>query len=361
MSAETLTTVERLLDHVTTIPVIAGQKVQLYLREKARADLLAKPEDFVGVVLMLHGGFWPCTPAFDLDHEDYSWMAFLARRGWDVFAMDMMGYGHSTRPLMDDPRNLAPAQQPMLVPGVLGKTVAPPYPFKLVTSDSEAHDIDRVVDFIRDLRGVHQICLIGWSGGGCRSGTYTARHQEKISRLVIYASSNYLPDGSCKPDQIPETGAPMNLQTYDDFIQKRWDPAIRCADQVAPGMKDVAWRHSIESDPIGASWGPGGLRGPNRTYWGWNGAGAATLKLPTLVMIGEGDRMLDANKALFADLGARPKTFLEIACGSHFAQWEKSRHVLHRASAAWLETTTLEGLPPGRYRADDAGAIAPMT
>jgi len=352
-----LTTLDHFVDHVSTVPVIAGQAVKLYLREKARADLLDHPAGFKGALLMLHGGYWPCTPAFDLAHEDYSWMAALARQGWDVYAMDMTGYGRSPRPLMDDPRNLDPAQQPLLIPGTLSAPVEPLYPFDLVTSDSEADDIDRVVDFIRARRGLDKISLIGWSGGGCRSGTYIARHPEKIARLVIYASSNYLRDGSKKPAQIPEPGAPMTIQMYDDFIDKRWDPAIRCPDQVAPGMKERAWTLSAASDPVGAKWGKGGLRGPNRTYWGWNREGAAQVTVPTLVMVGDGDRLLTSNRELYADLGASPKAFVEFACGSHFAQWEKQRHLLHRLSAAWLEETTVDGAAPGVYRADENGSL----
>ena len=352
-----LTTLDHFVDHVSTVPVIAGQAVKLYLREKARADLLDHPAGFKGALLMLHGGYWPCTPAFDLAHEDYSWMAALARQGWDVYAMDMTGYGRSPRPLMDDPRNLDPAQQSLLIPGTLSAPVEPLYPFDLVTSDSEADDIDRAVEFIRARRGLDKISLVGWSGGGCRSGTYIARHPEKIARLVIYASSNYLRDGSKKPAQIPEPGAPMTIQMYDDFIDKRWDPAIRCPDQVAPGMKERAWTLSAASDPVGAKWGKGGLRGPNRTCWGWNRDGAAQVTLPTLVMVGDGDRLLTSNRELYADLGASPKAFVEFACGSHFAQWEKQRHLLHRLSAAWLEETTVDGAAPGVYRADDTGSL----
>ena len=58
------------------------------------------------VVLMVHGGFSPATLAFDVPYRDYSWMERLAREGFDVFAMDMTGYGRSGRPMMDEPCNL---------------------------------------------------------------------------------------------------------------------------------------------------------------------------------------------------------------------------------------------------------------
>ena len=54
----------------------------------------------------------PAEVAFDVPQPDYSWMAFLARAGFDTFAMDTTGYGRSIRPAaMNDPCNLAKDRQ----------------------------------------------------------------------------------------------------------------------------------------------------------------------------------------------------------------------------------------------------------
>ena len=37
----------------------------------------------------------PAEVAFDVPERDYSWMAYLANAGFDVFAMDTTGYGRS--------------------------------------------------------------------------------------------------------------------------------------------------------------------------------------------------------------------------------------------------------------------------
>src|SRR5262245_43848326 len=105
-----IVTIDRLVDHTSTVPAIAGQKVNLFVREKVSAKLLeqgaGKPFERK-VVLMVHGGFSPATLAFDVNYRDYSWMERLAAEGFDVFAMDMTGYGRSSRPpMMDDPCNL---------------------------------------------------------------------------------------------------------------------------------------------------------------------------------------------------------------------------------------------------------------
>ena len=140
---------------------------------------------------MVHGGVSPSTLAFDVEHESYSWMNYLARAGFDVFAMDMTGYGKSARPKMDDPCNVGASLQKTLIPNTLKEACKPSYPYQLVNRQSEHDDLDRVIEYIRKLRGVAKVNLLGWSGGGYRTGTYTSERPEKVDKLVIFASSNY--------------------------------------------------------------------------------------------------------------------------------------------------------------------------
>jgi alpha-beta hydrolase superfamily lysophospholipase len=97
-------TIDRLLSHTSTVPAIKGGKIDLFVREKVpTAYVEGKPGSLEGkVVLLVHGGYSPSTLAFDVQYRDYSWMEFLAYGGFDVFAMDMTGYGRSGRPLMDE-------------------------------------------------------------------------------------------------------------------------------------------------------------------------------------------------------------------------------------------------------------------
>jgi pimeloyl-ACP methyl ester carboxylesterase len=354
-------TIDRLVDHVSTVPAIAGKHIDLFVRERASEKMVKAGKARPGtVVLFVHGGYSPSTLAFDVPFEDYSWMEYLARAGYDVFGMDMTGYGRSGHPMMDDPCNLDPKQQDLLIPRNIAEKCQPHYPYQLVTSDSETADIDSVVDFIRRLRGLEKITLIGWSGGGIRTGTYTVRHPEKVEKLIIQASSNYSrknPDDP--PATLPKAGAPMTIQTRDVGIDKRWVALAKCPGEIAPGMPEYIWNLNVLHDPVGATWGAGGLRAPTRTYWGWNAKSAAKIKIPTLIMVGELDNLTASNKDLFADLGATKKVFLGIACATHFAVWEKQRRVLHAASLAWLKQTKLAGADTGMFRADENGHIAP--
>ncbi len=349
-----LITVDRHVDHISTVPAIVGEQVQLFVREKVQSGVANAP-----VVLLIRGGYWPGTMAFDFDYKDYSWMSALARAGFDVFAMDMTGYGFSSRPLMDDPRYLSDADQKVLVPNTLPDAQSSTHRSNLVTSDSETDDINCVVEFICELRGVDRINLIGWSGGGIRTGTYTVRNPTKVDRLVIFASSNFDADSpSDPPNKLPGPGVAMSIQTRAVGEGERWLPNVRCDGQLEEGLIDLIWPASMATDEIGASWGPGCLRAPGRTYWGWNAANAATIKIPTLVMVGKFDRLYDSNVELYGALGTENKAFLGIDCASHFMAWEIQRHVLHCASIEWLASGTLNGAQSGKFRADKDGLVS---
>jgi len=105
---------------------------------------------------MIQGATTPAVAVFDLRFRNYSWMAFLAEARFDVFTMDLQGYGVSTRPRMDDPCNTQATQQDLLIPFPLSEHCAPSYPFKMAMQ-SDWDEIDRVVDYIRDLRGVEKV------------------------------------------------------------------------------------------------------------------------------------------------------------------------------------------------------------
>src|SRR5580700_11500172 len=110
---------ERLLsvDHYvrvhSTVPAIAGQTTQIYVREVVRAGTALRDAGAADrVVLFVHGAGTPAEVAFDVPYQDYSWMGYLAKAGYDVFSVDMTGYGRSARPIpMNDKCNLSVEQQ----------------------------------------------------------------------------------------------------------------------------------------------------------------------------------------------------------------------------------------------------------
>jgi pimeloyl-ACP methyl ester carboxylesterase len=346
--SEGLRTIDHMVPHISTVPANKGQQVQIFVREKVLAHDAQTPRP---VVLMVHGGVSPSTLAFDVEHETYSWIASLARAGFDVFAMDMTGYGKSAHPMMDDPCNVGSSLQKTLIPKTLNDVCKPPYPFQLVNRQSEHDELDRVIDYIRKLRGVEKLNLLGWSGGGYRIGTYTSERPEKVEKLVIFASSNYSrKNPSTAPAALPAAGFPITIQSRELAEKQRWFPFAKCPDQIEPDMPDRIWELSKKHDPHGMTWGPGVMRAPTRTYWGWNTEEAKRIKVPTLVMLGEFDELNASNKQLYEDLGTDNKVFVSIPCGSHFLVWEKNHSALHEASRQWLVNGTFNGAKRGEFR-----------
>src|SRR5689334_5867250 len=147
-----LLTIDHFVRVKSTVPAIAGQQAQLYVRERVLAGMVARgttPSD--RVVLFVHGAGTPAEVAFDVSSGDYSWMAYLAGAGFDVFSVDMTGYGRSTRPApMNDPCNLAENQRPQF----LGAPCTPSYPYALTSIGSDWNDVGAAVDYIRLLRRV---------------------------------------------------------------------------------------------------------------------------------------------------------------------------------------------------------------
>src|SRR5580765_7144175 len=134
----------------STAPAMNGQFAQVYVRERVVSRNLLRGAS--GAVLFVHGAGTPAEVAFDVPYGDYSWMAYLAKGGFDVFSMDMEGYGRSTRPtVMNDPCNLAPAQQAQFVPNVIPAPCAPSFQGSATTIASDWNDIGTVVAYVRAL------------------------------------------------------------------------------------------------------------------------------------------------------------------------------------------------------------------
>ncbi len=143
------------LDHYvqvrSTVPAIAGQSTQIYVREVVEAGLALRGATAPDrVALFIHGAGTPGEVAFDVPYQDFSWMAYLAHAGFDVFAMDTAGYGRSTRPAaMNDPCNLSRAQQALYIPSLIAAPCDASYPHQMTTLASDWGDIDAVVDHVR--------------------------------------------------------------------------------------------------------------------------------------------------------------------------------------------------------------------
>ena len=171
--------------------------IRLHLRNKHPDEYYnAKPET---TVLFLHGATFPGIATFDLPIDGQSWMDHLARRGFDVYALDIRGYGASTKlPEMSQPPE--------------GK--AP-----LVESEAAMRDVSKTVEYILSRRGIDRLTIVGWSWGATLAGTYAANAPNKIHKLVLY-SPPWLSDEPAPPDALKDLGAWRNVPLF--LVGERW-------------------------------------------------------------------------------------------------------------------------------------------
>ncbi len=350
--------------HVSTLPANAGEEVRLFVRE--RGDSCGPP------VLMLSGATQPAMVTYDLPYLDYSWMTYLANAGFDVFAMDLQGYGLSTRPApMDYPCNASAAGQKLLTPNPL-KTpcpVNPPveyprsWPFKLTTNQAEWDQIDSVVDHILAARHRERLSLVGWSQGGPRAGGYASQHPEKVERLFLYAPV-YNRGDPTDPPALPQPGFPLAISTVSGFFA-RWDTQATCPDQFDPGVRRQLTSSLLRFDPLAATWGTQPLwRSPSfNPSYGWNGAAAAKLHMPILLIRGDNDTQVPLQQVtdLYADASSESKVFVHVACAAHQLVWDRQHVALLDASVQWLREGRYAGERNGCFAVDTNGVATPCS
>ena len=73
---------------------------------------------------------------------------------------------------------------------------------------------------------------------------------------------------------------------------------------------------------------------------------------PYLMVVGTHDKQVvpDRVRQLYTDMGSTEKVFIEMACSSHNAMWEKNHQLLFRASLEWLREGKVNGMTQGELK-----------
>lgn len=301
----------------------ADPAITLYVRNKHPAGMRKVAGE--RIVLFVHGATYPAETSFDLQLDGVSWMDYIARRGYDVYLVDVRGYGKSSRPAtMSEP---AANNEP------------------LVHTDLAVLDVAAAVDFIRQRRGVDKINLLGWSWGSTLMGWYTAQHNEHVNKLVLYAP-RWLEDAG---PPAPKLGA-YRVVTREQ-ARTRWLKGV--PEQHKAALLSDAWfdawaKATFASDPDGMRQDPPVLRAPNgvvqdnRDYWsaGKPMYDPGAIRVPTLLAHAEWDADLPSPMlyAYFEKLKNTPyKRYVEIGEGTHSVMMEKNRMQLFDAVQHFLD------------------------
>jgi pimeloyl-ACP methyl ester carboxylesterase len=299
--------------------------IQLYVRNKRPAVMTTFTSE--RTVLFVHGATYPSEATFDLQLDGLSWMDYIAQDGYDVYLMDVRGYGRSTRP--PEMERSADNSVP------------------IVHTDLAVKDFGTVVDHILKRRGISKLNLMAWSWGTVIAGSYTAQHSDKVARLVLYA-----PIWLRQTPSLIRVDGPLGAYrtVTMDPARQRWLTGVAAdkqKDLIPSGWFEAWWAANLEADPVGARQTPPVVRAPNgvvedgQRYWGADTRyyDPSNIRVPVLLVHAEWDAEAPSymSQALFARLTGAPfKRYVIIGEGTHFVMLERNRLQLFREAQLFL-------------------------
>jgi esterase/lipase len=76
------------------------------------------------------------------------------------------------------------------------------------------------------------------------------------------------------------------------------------------------------------------------------------MQMPVLMVSGVHDKQVPQQRVrdMYADLGSPHKVFVDLACSSHNAMWEKNHLLLFQASLEWLTKGSVTGKEQGELK-----------
>lgn len=276
-------------------------------------------------VLFVHGATYGSTLTFDYAIDGESWMDVMALAGFDVWCLDLLGYGASDRP---EQMSQPPEDNPPMVD----------------TAHAVA-EVDRAVNYILKDREIPRVNLIGYSWGTAICGAYAGRFPGKVAKLVL-SGALWVSQGMETRAISAEPGAYRSVDA--SAMAKRWALGLapdEFAQLVPPELVRQWCRDAVLSDPEGAETGL--LRAPTGVLKDFQHCAEsgeawydpALIQAPTQIVVGELDRETtpDQGREVFQRLAnAAEKRMTIIGGGTHSLLLENRRAALHQVVNAFL-------------------------
>ena len=257
--------------------------VSLYLQKLSLNDKSIKEP-----ILLIHGLTYS-SHEFDVNYGDYSLARYFASNGYDVWTLDIAGYGSS----QEVENGFMP------------------------NSDYAAEDIAAAAKLILERTGRKNMDFLGWSWGTVTGSRFAAKYPEMVKKIVLYA-----PIVAGLADIKVEV--PFNSNTWlhaaGDF-QVKEDGSIDY-EIVEPAVADTflsnCWKYDKNSSPNGGRVDL--LVAPEKRL-----LPTAQLKAPTLLIAGSKDQYVtpDLVAEAFATLQNKDSEMAIIDGAAHAVMIEK--------------------------------------
>jgi len=274
-------------------------------------------------VLILHGATFPSGNAAAWKIDGHSWMDQLAEQGYDVYALDFLGYGISDRyPEMgrEESRGAALGDVPSMV-----------------------QQVERAEAAIAARTRVTTLSLIAHSAGTYVAARYAELHPDRVTKLVLFGA----PTPSNAREVAQASGIRFFQVSENDQLES-FEPQVKASGRLDALMFPVWAAAYLASDAQSSARHPASVRVPagmvaavdemNRT--GKLPYDPEKITSPTLIVQGEWDAVAPPSKGLwlFERIGAPFKRMVILSQGGHRLHLERSRLQLYQEVQAFLDS-----------------------
>jgi len=287
-----------------------------------------------GAVLLLHGATLSSF-VFDLQVPGYSLQERLAAAGWASYALDIRGYGRSSRPVAGDP----------------GYSSDQPFS----TAAEGVADAADALRFLRHDRQHSEVVLVGYSWGTIIAGRFVNAYPGAVSKMILFAPIYASPNARWRdhlgapigPAYAGATLAGYRWTTANE-LKARWDSEIPTEEKSswrATEVLQAVLQAALRSDPLSGTRTPRAFRSPTgcavdlcRAFSGYAAFDAEKIELPTLLVRGDSDTTSTEadTRRLLESLESPDKRSITIPSGTHFACFEYSAPLLFDALLGFL-------------------------
>ena len=275
-------------------------------------------------VLYVHGATFPSALSIAHRFEGCSWRDALNEVGFDVWALDLYGFGYSDR--YDEMEGPAEKHSP------------------LCNAQDAAGQVEAAARFILDHQNVSRLSFVSHSWGSMPVGRFAGAYPAAVDRWVLFGPIARRPP---RRYELAPSGPAWKVIT----VQDQWK---RFVEDVPPGEPPVLSRQHfdewgeryLDSDSGSRTRTPAAVKVPAgpfndilRAWHGDLGYDPAMVQTPVALIRGEWDGVVPDEDArwLFGAFKACPvKRDIKISRGTHLMHLEVMRAALYRETNTFL-------------------------